>query len=148
MSSLLFFDIVKTEFFLRFQATHLDLIIGQMSFESLKSFFVKYVKDRNTCCCIYHVKFNELRLALNLMRTKNIIHDIERWGCHCDHVCSQHGQPCQASSIVYKGIIHLWEDVVCPKGELDSECRNPTLAKCRGEAQHSQSWGFGVLWDS
>ncbi len=28
------------------------------------------------------------------------------------------------------------------------ECRNPTLAKCEGEAQHSQSWGLGILWDS
>jgi len=27
-------------------------------------------------------------------------------------------------------------------------CCNPTLAKCGGEAQHSQSWGFGVLRDS
>jgi hypothetical protein len=27
-------------------------------------------------------------------------------------------------------------------------CRNPTLAKCGGEPQHSQSWGLGVLWDS
>ncbi len=32
-----------------------------------------------------------------------------------------------------------------------STCRNLTLAKCGGEAQHSQSWGFGVttpLWQS
>ncbi len=27
-------------------------------------------------------------------------------------------------------------------------CRNPTLAKCGGETQHSQSWGLGVLRDS
>jgi hypothetical protein len=27
-------------------------------------------------------------------------------------------------------------------------CRNPTLAKCGGEAQHFQSWGFGILKDS
>jgi len=27
-------------------------------------------------------------------------------------------------------------------------CRNPTLAKCGGEAQHFQSWGLGVLRDS
>jgi hypothetical protein len=27
-------------------------------------------------------------------------------------------------------------------------CRNPTLAKCGGEGQHSQSWGLGVLRDS
>jgi hypothetical protein len=31
--------------------------------------------------------------------------------------------------------------------ELHSVCRNPTLAKCGGEAQHFQSWGFGVLRD-
>ncbi len=29
-----------------------------------------------------------------------------------------------------------------------SICRNTTLAKCGGEAQHSQSWGFGILRDS
>jgi len=29
-----------------------------------------------------------------------------------------------------------------------SHCRNPTLAKCGGEAQHFQSWGLGVLRDS
>jgi hypothetical protein len=27
-------------------------------------------------------------------------------------------------------------------------CRNPTLAKCGGEAQHFQTWGFGALRDS
>jgi hypothetical protein len=29
-----------------------------------------------------------------------------------------------------------------------THCRNPTLAKCGGEAQHFQSWGLGVLRDS
>jgi len=28
---------------------------------------------------------------------------------------------------------------------LQTMCRNPTLSKCGGEAQHFQSWGFGVL---
>jgi hypothetical protein len=37
--------------------------------------------------------------------------------------------------IRYLHIMHTW-------------CRNPTLAKCGGEAQHFQSWGFGVLRDS
>jgi hypothetical protein len=27
-------------------------------------------------------------------------------------------------------------------------CRNPTLAKCGGEAQHLEKLGFGVLRDS
>jgi hypothetical protein len=68
---------------------------------------------------MHHVNLNELRLALNLMKTKNTIHDTKSYGYHYDNVCDQHGQPCQASSIVYKGITHLWMDVVWPKGELE-----------------------------
>ncbi len=60
---------MQTEFFLRFQVAHLDLIIGQKSFESLKPFFVKPIKDQ-IYYCIYHVKFNELRLALIWWRPK------------------------------------------------------------------------------
>jgi hypothetical protein len=34
-------------------------------------------------------------------------------------------------------------------GVVDGHCcRNPTLAKCGGETQHFQSWGFGILQDS
>lgn len=118
MNSLLFIEIMQTNFFLKFQVAFPYLIIGQRCFESLKPFFFKPVKDRNTCY-MHHVKFNELRLALNLMKTNNTIHDTKKCGYHCDNVCDQHGQPCQASSIVYKGITHLWMDVVCPKGELE-----------------------------
>jgi hypothetical protein len=32
--------------------------------------------------------------------------------------------------------------------KIVEKCRDPTLAKCGGEAQHSQSWGLGVLRDS
>jgi hypothetical protein len=45
-----------------------------------------------------------------------------------------------------KNILNVNEDI-----DLSSnggECRNPTLARCGGEAQHFQSWGFGVLQDS
>jgi hypothetical protein len=41
-------------------------------------------------------------------------------------------QECKGNSSNYKGRL----------------CRNPTLAKCGGEAQHSQSWGLGILQDS
>jgi hypothetical protein len=35
-----------------------------------------------------------------------------------------------------------------PQTSTQLWCRNPTLAKCGGETQHFQSWGFGVLRDS
>jgi hypothetical protein len=72
----------------------------QRLFEFLKPFFVKHLKDKNTCC-IYHVKLDELRLTLNLLKTKSVVHDKQRCECHCDNVCDFNGQQCQTSYVVY-----------------------------------------------
>lgn len=62
--------------FIEIQIVHPESVIGQRLFESLKPFFVKPLKDMNTYCCIYHVELNELRFALNLLKTKNTIHEL------------------------------------------------------------------------
>jgi hypothetical protein len=41
---------------------------------------------------------------------------------------------------------HVSSDTLATCGHRP--CRNPTLAKCEGEAQHFQSWGFEALRDS
>jgi len=64
---------MQTSFFLKFQESNPLVDIGQSSFEYLKPFFVKPLKNRNTCCCIYHVELEELRVALNNMyKSKNV----------------------------------------------------------------------------
>ncbi len=93
--------------------------VGQRVFESLKPIFFKTLKNKNTCCCIYHTKLNELRLALNLMRTNNTVHGNIDCDCACDVVCGIDGQPCQAPSNIYKGRTKLWEAIICPKSEFD-----------------------------
>jgi hypothetical protein len=45
-----------------------------------------------------------------------------------------------------KNILSVNEDI--DLSSSGGECCNPTLAKCGGEAQHFQSWGFGILRDS
>jgi hypothetical protein len=35
-------------------------IIGQQKFESLIPFYVKKMKERSTCCYIYHVEIDQL----------------------------------------------------------------------------------------
>lgn len=84
----------------------------------MKPFFGKPLKDRNICCCIYHTKLEELRVAPNLMRTNNIVHGNHMCECFCD-VCGLDGQPCKVSYNLYKGITQFWEAIVCPKGEFD-----------------------------
>ena len=95
--------------------------IAQRSFEYLKPFFVKPMKDRNTCCCIYHVELEELKVALNNMRKSK-------------NVCSHSPATCIAGSKLYAGLTELWESIVCSKGELDEwhkrECLMGECDKC------------------
>jgi hypothetical protein len=50
--------------------------------------------------------------------------------------------------IIIIGVFQSRKNIKLKSSSKVQNCRNPTLAKCGGEAQHSQSWGFGVLWDS
>jgi hypothetical protein len=59
---------VHTKFFLKFHVMHPAITIGQRMFERLKPFFVRRMKDWNTCCYIYHVKIDELWTTFNNMR--------------------------------------------------------------------------------
>jgi hypothetical protein len=98
---------VQTSFYLRFKAKNPHAGIGERLFAALKPFFVKRLSERNTCCCIYHVELNELLLALNKMRATG-------------KVCTQKdGAGCAASNTSYKGLIELWQAILCPKGEFE-----------------------------
>jgi len=57
------------------------------------------------------------------------------------------GEATRVVAMEVGGVILFFEHGL-PKKNKGPGCRNPTLAKCGGEAQHSQSWGFGVLRDS
>jgi hypothetical protein len=65
------------------------------------------------------MELNELKLALNLMRTSNTIHGNTNYDSACDVVCGLHGQPCQAPIKIYKGTTKLWEVIVYSKNEFD-----------------------------
>ncbi len=72
-------------------------------------------------CCIYHTKINELRLTLNQIQTdcSGLHGNLEVCDCACGVVCGSDDQLCQASNNVCKGIIQLWEAILCPKNEFD-----------------------------
>jgi hypothetical protein len=100
---------MQTNFFLRFKVASVGIYIGQRTFELLKPFFVKPMRDQNTCC-IFHVELDELRLGLNNMRGQG---NVEKVYTHHEHeVCA----PCK---VLYKGTTSLWESIVCPKSEFD-----------------------------
>lgn len=83
--------------------------------------------------CIYHVKLYKLRLALNLMRTNNIVHENQLCDYICD-VCNHGGHPCQASCTTYKELTKLWDAIICWKNEFDEwhkqKCLFGECSKC------------------
>jgi hypothetical protein len=70
---------------------HPKHIVGKQTFEGLKLFFVKPMKERNTCC-IYHVEMEELRLGLNNMKAKSSLHHNDACECRCSYVCFHSNQ--------------------------------------------------------
>lgn len=56
----------------RFRGEHTGVEIGVRSFESLKPWFVKRMKEFNSCCCRYPVQMGELKDALNFMRRGSV----------------------------------------------------------------------------
>jgi hypothetical protein len=69
----------------------LKQLLGKRVFELMKPFFVKTLKDKNTCCCIYHTKINELRLAFNLMKIGSVVQENKVCDCACGDVCGFDG---------------------------------------------------------
>jgi len=59
---------MQTTFYLRFQVAHLECNIKHVTFLKMKPYFVKALKDRNTCCCNYHVELDMLKVGLNYMK--------------------------------------------------------------------------------
>ena len=60
--------------YIDFVAKYPDIKIGQRTFDKLKPFFVRPAsgKDRNTCCCRYHIESNLLfKSCMKFRKSKN-----------------------------------------------------------------------------
>jgi hypothetical protein len=74
------------EFFLHFQRVHPSIITRKRSFDLLRPYWVKKMKDQNVCCCIYHVEMEELKMGFNHMRQKCGLHS--NYHCDCESICA------------------------------------------------------------
>ncbi len=69
-------------------------------------------------CCIYHVELDEFWLGLNNRRVKFGLHHNVECECRCSFTCHHASQStCGVSSKVYKGIIEMWQMIICEKKE-------------------------------
>ena len=64
----------QTDAYIDFVAKYPDIKIGQRTFDKLKPFFVRPAseKNRNTCCCRYHIESNLLfKSSMKFRKSKN-----------------------------------------------------------------------------
>ena len=77
------------EFLHHIQTAHPTMDIEFNSFHKLKPYFVRKLKDFNTCCCKYHQDMIEIKVGFNNMRALAI----HRQGlnspciCSCESIC-------------------------------------------------------------
>jgi hypothetical protein len=77
----------QLELYATFTEKHPDVNCCLWSFDMLKPWWVRQLKNWNTCCCRYYQELVELRHSLNVMKTiKQGIHS--HCDCECILVCS------------------------------------------------------------
>jgi hypothetical protein len=125
----LVFPCLQVGFYERFKVAHATVKIGLNSFKILKLYFVRKMKDFNTCCCRHHVEMSEITTGFNNMRASHLVTNISLspCSCECETVCStplfghsvEGPEVCQAKYHVYKRSHELWESCLCPPIELE-----------------------------
>ena len=106
--------------------------IGVRSFEALKPWFVRRMKEFNSCCCRAHVQMMELKEGLNSMRRGTVHKNCE---CQCE-VCRPvpGGLLCMAAHSTFPGVTALCTSVLCPKSDDEEHhklgCIRGSCANC------------------
>lgn len=114
---------------------HPDCAIQQRSFVNLRPFFVIKCKERNVCCCRYHIQVLYLLEALNAFRDPcKGAHVLFVCTCTCIVCDNDNEGGCNIGRSRYAGVTALWESLLCPKAEDEEfhrpECLFGTCNRC------------------
>ncbi len=66
------------------------------------------MKERSTCCYIYHVEIGQLRLGLNNMRVTFELHGIKKCNCTCPYICLRNANQFSCLGIYSHGFKTTW----------------------------------------
>ncbi|CAM6084857.1 unnamed protein product [Calypogeia fissa] len=112
---------IEVEFFMKSQewcvAEGNDVSIGLRSFQLLKPYYIRTMKDRMVCCCKYHVEMDMLKDTLNKFRR----HHHRTDNCECDYsICptdtaSSEVTSCAGGKSFITSVRGWMEGAVCAK---------------------------------
>jgi hypothetical protein len=108
---------------------HVKCKVGLQAFEKRKPYYVKKLKEHNTCACKYHTKMVELQDGFNNLRIASKGVHGRLCNCNYDICCSKILGHCITKRVQFSKLIDMWtlslypmEDYVwhnpcCLKGE-------------------------------
>ena len=94
---------------------HPKIKVQLRTFESLKPHFVRRLKDRYTCCCIYHVQMGFLKDSVNLLRHHSASLTNTVCTCGCPICRSSPQEECKSSEQVITSMSYLLDSILCPR---------------------------------
>lgn len=127
----------------------MHLKVSFVSFRKLRPFYIRRLRDFNSCCCRYHQEMEEITMGFNNMRAGkfHLGVGVDSCSCWCPDLCCRARDggeltgvvACQSKNHTYKRSSHLWEQCLCPR-ENGSQWHN---LKCvKGECQNC---GFKLI---
>ena len=127
----------------------MHLKVSFVSFRKLRPFYIRRLRDFNSCCCRYHQEMEEITMGFNNMRAGkfHLGVGVDSCSCWCPDLCCRARDggeltgvvACQSKNYTYKRSSHLWEQCLCPR-ENGSQWHN---LKCvKGECQNC---GFKLI---
>jgi hypothetical protein len=93
---------------------HVECKVGLRAFKQLKAYYVRRLKECNTCACKYHIERVELQHGFNNMRTTS--KGVHGRMCPCSYnICkSEIPRECNVKRTQFLGFINMWNSIRCP----------------------------------
>ncbi len=104
---------VQLDFYTRFMKAHVECKVGLRAFEKLKFYYVRRLKEHNTCACKYRTEMVELKHGFNNMQTTSKgVHD-RACNCNCDVYSRNIPRHCIVECTKISSFTDTWNSILC-----------------------------------
>lgn len=110
----------------------------------VEPFYVRRLKDWNTCACLQHVGMLELVGVMNNMRTSTKGLHGRGCVCNCDVCSNNFTSHCATDCTIFVGLICMWASILCHVPNVGREtCDDDSIGKEESPKFHSLCYSKG-----
>ncbi len=129
---------------IRFMEQTKNVQIRLRAFERLKPWFIKRLKEFNSCCWNYDVQMAKIKNEFNVMCIR-FFHQYCSYNCN---TCRPHGEaimPCTSNNNIVKGVRNMCEHIFVPQGRGHMSFTNQNVSRAIVLAMAFQHSNFALM---